>query len=124
MEYDIMANLRLTIITFALLLSGVAFGGLHEVEKVMELGLSDIQLPAHEADIVRVKQCDKCNALEFAVNRATVYRIGSLRAPSVTLQEFSVAARKALQDDEAALLVGYRPDSNTVTRIVLISGAK
>jgi len=119
-----MANLRLTIITFALLLSGVAFGGLHEVEKVMELGLGDIQLPAHEADVVRVKQCDKCNALEFAVNRATVYRIGGFRAPSVTLQEFSVAARKALQDDEAAVLVGYRPDSNTVTRIVLVTSAK
>jgi len=119
-----MAKLRLTIITLALLLSGVAFGGLHEVEKVMELGLGDIQLPAHEADIVRVKQCVKCVELEFAVNRTTVYRIGSLRAPSVTLQEFSVAARKALQDNEAAVLVGYRPDSNTVTRIVLVSSAK
>jgi hypothetical protein len=126
----IMTNLRLTILVFTLVLSGSVFAALDKVEEVLELELSSIQLPAHEVDKVVITQCAdaNCSSQTFEATSDTVYRIGGFDAPKVGLQEFRAAVRQALRNSRSnrGLLVylGYAPDTNKVTRIVVSGGAE
>jgi hypothetical protein len=120
----IMTNLRLTILATALVFSGSGFAALDRVEEVLELEYSDVQLPAHEVDRVVVSQCVDCPSLVLNVTGETVYRIGGFDAPKVSLVEFNAAIRKARVKRELLIYVGYAPDTNKVTRIVLSGSAK
>jgi hypothetical protein len=120
----IMTNLRLTILAIALAFSGGVFAALDRVEEVLELEVSDVQLPSHEVDKVVVSQCVECTSLTLHVSRETVYRIGGFDAPKVSLVEFNAAIRKARVKRELLIYVGYAPDTNKVTRIVLSGSAK
>jgi len=119
-----MNKLKLFICAFGLAISGMAAAALDPVDNVLELELRDLNLPAHEADRVVIKQCENCADQQLKVNAGTKYRVGGFDAPALSLQAFKAAVRQVKDKSEVLVYVGYDPRTNTATRIVVSGGAK
>ena len=106
---------RLMIIAMLLAVTGLAHAALDTYEETYELGLDEVQLPAHTSGNVVVRACPDCPPVLRRVNSSTVYRLGSA-GPQVTLSELREAAEAA---SDGAVYVAYATDSGNVNRIIL-----
>jgi len=105
----------MTIITLAILSSGIALGKVTALEEVAELNVSGITLPAGTAGQVVYRKCSGCEPAIWIVDAATTYYLGT-KTVAVSLADL----QQAVASDQYQLIyVHYVPNSDRVTRIVL-----
>lgn len=111
---------RLLFMVAALMFAGASIAALDKVESVLELSYREVVLPDNEAGRVVVKKCKKCAELTLPVNQNTVYRVGAFDAPVTTLQQLKAAVRQNRAKNKMIIYVGYAPDTNVVTRLIVV----
>lgn len=86
-------------------------------EHAYELRAKQIALPTYDSAQVTIRTCPECDARVLRVNSATRYFLGFGDQPSLNRRAFMEAVAPTLDDDDA-MYVFYRPDTDIVTRIV------
>ena len=110
----------LTLAVLTMAFTGLAQASMQRIEEAYELDLTQVILPAHEADRVTLKQCADCFTVQLSVDYRTSYHVG-MNSAGVTLRELTdVATAVSSRDREKTpVYVMYRPESLVVTRIIL-----
>ena len=98
--------------------ASLAQATLDRIEESYELDLTQVSLPAHEADAITLKACEDCFTVQLSVDDGTSYHVG-MRSPAVTLQTLTAAADAVSDRESTPVYVMYRPESLVVTRIIL-----
>ncbi len=114
MDRQIITTLAMLTLAFA----GLAQAGMRTIEEAYELDLTQVILPAHEADQVALKACADCFTVQLSVNYDTSYHVG-MRSAAVTLQTLTAAADAVSDREHTPVYVMYEPESLVVTRIIL-----
>ncbi len=114
MDRQIITTLAMLTLAFA----GLAQAGMRTIEEAYELDLTQVILPAHEADQVALKACADCFTVQLSVNYDTSYHVG-MRSAAVTLQTLTAAADAVSDREHTPVYVMYEPESLVVTRITL-----
>ena len=114
MDRQIITTLAVLTLAFA----GLAQAGMKSIEEAYELDLTQVILPAHEADQVALKACPDCFTVQLSVNYDTSYHVG-MRSAAVTLQTLTAAADAVSDRENTPVYVMYEPESLVVTRIIL-----
>lgn len=114
MDRQIITTLAMLTLAFA----GLAQAGMRTIEEAYELDLTQVILPAHEADQVALKACADCFTVQLSVNYDTSYHVG-MRSAAVTLQTLTAAADAVSDRENTPVYVMYEPESLVVTRIIL-----
>ncbi len=114
MDRQIITTLAVLTLAFA----GLAQAGMRTIEEAYELDLTQVILPAHEADQVTLKECADCFTVQLSVNYRTSYHVG-MRSAAVTLQTLTAAADAVSDRENTPVYVMYEPESLVVTRIIL-----
>ena len=114
MDRQIITTLAVLTLAFA----GLAQAGMKSIEEAYELDLTQVILPAHEADQVALKACADCFTVQLSVNYRTSYHVG-MRSAAVTLQTLTAAADAVSDRENTPVYVMYEPESLVVTRIIL-----
>lgn len=114
MDRQIITTLAVLTLAFA----GLAQAGMRTIEEAYELDLTQVILPAHEADQVALKACADCFTVQLSVNYDTSYHVG-MRSAAVTLQTLTAAADAVSDREHTPVYVMYEPESLVVTRIIL-----
>lgn len=85
-------------------------------EDAFELDISDVSLPADRNGEIVIRQCEEldCDTTRLSVNPETTYHLG-FDSASTTLD----AIKQAAAARDQPIYIFYRPESETVTRIVL-----
>jgi len=120
----VMTKVRLLVIASLLLSGGMASATLDQVSRVLELDLTKVNVPAHEADTLLVRGCVTCEPLMLKVSSATIYRIGGFGAEPMELNSFRQSVRKLRRQEGASglmLAVQYLPNNSRVTEITLVA---
>ena len=116
MDRQIITTLAVLTLAFA----GLAQAGMKSIEEAYELDLTQVILPAHEADQVALKACPDCFTVQLSVNHRTSYHVG-VNTAGVTLRELTdfVDAVRDSDREKTPVYVMYEPESLVVTRIIL-----
>ncbi len=116
MDRQIITTLAVLTLAFA----GLAQAGMKALEEAYELNLTQVILPAHEADQVAFKACADCFTVQLSVDYRTSYHVG-MRSAAVTLRELTdfVDAVRDSDRENTPVYVMYEPESLVVTRIIL-----
>ncbi len=114
MDRQIITILAVLMLAFA----GLAQAGMKALEEAYELNLTQVMLPAHEADQVAFKACADCFTVQLSVNYDTSYHVG-MRSAAVTLQTLTAAADAVSDRENTPVYIMYEPESLVVTRIIL-----
>lgn len=104
----------------AVMVPGIAVGALDPLTEVHEVSPEYINMPAHAADAVRIKRCERCDEALYRVNAATVYRLGGPEGEAVDLAALRAAVQRAISVG-GLVLVEVDRGSETVVEIVLAS---
>ena len=108
----------ITLAALTLAFAGLAQAGMRTIEEAYELDLTQVMLPAHEADWVTLKECADCFTVQLSVDYRTSYHVG-MRSTGVTLQTLIAAADAVSNREDTPIYVMYQPESLVVTRIIL-----
>jgi len=117
---------RQIIITLAVLtlaFASLAQATLDRIEESYELDLTQVSLPAHEADAITLKACADCYTVQLSVNAQTSYHVG-MRSAGVTLRELTDAVAAVRDRENTPVYVMYQPESLVVTRIILDAASR
>jgi hypothetical protein len=111
-------KLSLALAISAVLWATTAHCALEIVEDAYEVEASRVLLPGSEFGQVIIRECTSCDATVLNVNGQTTYSVMPDAGP-VSLDALRTAAEGTR---DALICVFYRPESRTVTRIVLSFG--
>ena len=123
MEKTIDMKIIITLAVLTLAFTGLAQATLDRIEESYELDLTQVSLPAHQADAVTLKACEDCYTVQLSVNARTSYHVG-MRSAGVTLQTLIAAADAVSNREDTPIYVMYQPESLVVTRIILGSASR
>jgi hypothetical protein len=106
------------LITAGLLWAGVAQAALERIEEAFEVALTQIELPLHDAGLLRLKPCAECERIALPVGSRTRYLIG-YDGDSQPLRTFREAAAGVANPRAALIVVIYDTATREVTRLIL-----